>query len=83
MTVSDARANRAGLFAKRVYTPSTAYAYPTLGAVHEVVEQMSEEQLAQEIQKCRLAKTNASPIIKGMTLPPSLGWSPSVGQSLW
>ena len=66
MTISDARANRAGLFAKKVYTPNTAYAYPTLGAVHEEVELMSEEQLAQEIQKCRLARTNASPIIKGM-----------------
>ena len=27
---------------------------------------MTEEQLAEEIKKCRLAKTNASPVIKGM-----------------
>ena len=67
MVVSDARANRAGLFAKKVYTPSSIYSYPTLGAVHETVEQMSEQQLAEELEKCRLAKTNAaSPVIKGI-----------------
>ena len=54
------------MFAKKVYAPSSVYAFPTLGDVHEQVEQMTEDQLSEEIQKCRLARTNASPVIKGM-----------------
>ena len=49
---------------KTSYSP--LFTYPNLGCIHEEVEQVSEEPLAEELGRCKLAQGNsASPVIKG------------------
>ena len=46
---------------------ATAFCYPSLGDIHEGIEDMTEEQISEQIHKARIAKNSeASPVMKGM-----------------
>ena len=63
-----------GARSKRVAFPrlgaakrATAFCFPTLGDIHEGIEEMTEEQIREQIHKARIAKNNeASPAMQGI-----------------
>ena len=63
-----------GARSKRVAFPrlgaakrATAFCFPSLGDIHEGIEEMTEEQIREQIHKARIAKNNeASPVMQGI-----------------
>ena len=59
--------NRLGAGSAKRVTQTPIFSFPSLGSIHKSIEEMSQEQIQEEIGKDKIAKTNqASPIMQGI-----------------
>ena len=64
---TGARGKRVGFPRLGAAKRATAFCYPSLGDIHEGIEEMTEEQIREQIHKARIAKNSeASPVMQGI-----------------